>query len=958
MTGILLSSLIAAAGPLPDAEEFIATYHTEPPNILFLLDLSGGLDASCGDEPCIDSITETLGDLATHTDWANLGVVGTSTTGLRDYTQLVAVGADRDALRAAVDSLGVGIRGDRNLAETLSLVSKGYLMLPASGTYSSGAFDDGPICASCQDTHIVVLTAGLPDEDDDPVAPLPDSSSMSWNIRCGQDGLLSESGSDSRCLYDNLTWLLYNRDHTGMSGQQKVTTHTLYVSPEADGVPHTLFISAAYQTGYQGSYRIALDSSGLRRALADIMEWIRWPLVGDSAPLIHAAGDRVLYSYYQSKSADPLHRGHLLAYEIGIDEATPSTLGQVVYDGESELGGALWDAGVLLSERPVVSSELNEGDRDGEGARDLYTFLPELAAQLSATQQVTDGRFDFDRSLIELLQAHPAVAPVLLPVGAVGDDEPWDLDHSGRVDIHDLQVLVDFTRGVSSTPYRHLSRYRGTWRLGDAPRATPAIIRGRDNNYSNDPTYRRFLQAVSQQPVEVALLATNAGMLHAFDLATGEELWGWVPGRLLLAERDSATEGRLIDVLRFGRQRLLEGSVAVEDVWIDHDNDGLKSCDGLLSSCEWRRVALVSAGRGGPGVLALDVTDPTSPRFLWEQTDPDHPDATGYGAQSVIVAPLQDGDQLRWTALWGSGTPRQPVEGASSALSEPTLYLRALDDTYDASPRSTFAAQAATGRFPTGGLVWPDASGADLDRDGRPEQGAIAGSPAAVDLDNDGDVDVMYLHVTETSSGTARSTLHKLSFGDDPDSPTWCALFDDSAAAGQDVSVAFSPTTSWMTDGSLAIFWGSGGPMTGRTDAGGMLFGIRDPAPWGCVTPTPLCGEAGVLPLSAGARLTDSPLIYNGTVYFTSWSTTAKGCGSGSGRIYGLSYSTCAGTLTDPVTGEVGQEHVSVASYPSTITFSDHGRLLYAASGSEPIMSLETADPQQGTSLISHMVLR
>ncbi len=67
---------------------------------------------------------------------------------------------------------------------------------------------------------------------------------------------------------------------------------------------------------------------------------------------------------------------------------------------------------------------------------------------------------------------------------------------------------------------------------------------------------------------------------------------------------------------------------------------------------------MVSQGRGGPAVLALDVTDPTSPVFLWEQVDPEH--ATGQSPQTVTIAPLADGDQVRWAAPWGAGTARMP----------------------------------------------------------------------------------------------------------------------------------------------------------------------------------------------------------------------------------------------------------------------------------------------------------
>jgi len=960
MTGFLFVMTQALAGPLPDAEEFIATYGTEPPNVLFVLDTTEEMLHSCGSAACIDTIVDALQEVSHHTPWANLGLAGTTITGHRDWTPLSAIGEDRDALRAALASMVLGESAERNLAETLSLISRDYLLQPSSATYAEGDFDEGPFCVSCQETHIVVITAGHPYEDEYAVTPVPGDSVMSYNVRCDETGVPVTSGPDSQCLYDNIVWLLYNRDHASLAGQQSVTTHTIYVSPSPSPDAVALYQSARLQTDYWGSLTIARDSDAVRASIANVMEWIRWPLAGRSAPVLHADGDRLLYSDYRAFGHEPLHQGHLRAYAIGSDEADPVTLGQVVYDDAPTLDGALWDAGELLSHRPVHTAEYNEDNRDGMGRRDLYTFLPELAALGTATTAATEeGRHSFDRSLVELLRAHPAVASHLMPLGDTGPDLGWDLDGDDAVTADDYQVLVDFTRGVTWTKYRHLWRYRGEWRLGDAPRGRPAVIRGRSGSYSADPAYRRFLKMVSQNEHEVVLHASNAGMLHAFDLDTGRELWGWIPSRLLYLDRDHPSEGRLIDVIRFGRQRLLEGSVTVDDVWIDADNDGEKLCDDDLSTCEWRRVALVSQGRGGPAVLALDVTDPTAPTFLWEQVDVDHPNATGYGSQSVVVVPMQDGELTRWTALWGAGLARRPVEGHAAQLSEPTVYARALDDTYAASPRDTFAEQAATGRFPTGGLAWPDASGSDLDSDGRPEQATVASPPAAVDLDDDGTVDIAYVHVTDLSSPEPSSVLYKLRFGDDPADPEWCQMYDATATAGITAEVTFSPTASWMLDGTLALFWGTGGAMTGRSDETGTLFGIRDIDPWGCAEPRPICGTDGAKPMSAGARLTDKPVIYNGTVYFASWSTDPAGCGAGSGRIYGLRYDTCAGALTDPDSGLIKQDFVQVSTYPSALTFSDQGRLLIAVPNStRPISSLPTGDPMQGTELISHMFLQ
>ena len=70
-----------------------------------------------------------------------------------------------------------------------------------------------------------------------------------------------------------------------------------------------------------------------------------------------------------------------------------ATYGQVLYNGSTDFGGALWD-GTLLVSRPVTASEYNEEDRDGFGKRDIYTFFEDGASLLS-TESNTDRRQGF-----------------------------------------------------------------------------------------------------------------------------------------------------------------------------------------------------------------------------------------------------------------------------------------------------------------------------------------------------------------------------------------------------------------------------------------------------------------------------------------------------------------------------------------------------------------------------------
>jgi type IV pilus assembly protein PilY1 len=124
-------------------------------------------------------------------------------------------------------------------------------------------------------------------------------------------------------------------------------------------------------------------------------------------------------------------------------------------------------------------------------------------------------------------------------------------------------------------------------------------------------------------------IGSNDGMLHAFNAATGEERWAFVPNRVIpnLA-RLTIPEYQFVPF--------------VNNTPIDHD---------VLIGGVWRTVLIGTLGLGGQGVYAIDVTDPDNPRFLWEFTDADDR-RLGYTYGRPNVYRLADG---RWVALVPAG---------------------------------------------------------------------------------------------------------------------------------------------------------------------------------------------------------------------------------------------------------------------------------------------------------------
>jgi len=141
--------------------------------------------------------------------------------------------------------------------------------------------------------------------------------------------------------------------------------------------------------------------------------------------------------------------------------------------------------------------------------------------------------------------------------------------------------------------------------------------------------YQAFKNSISTRQ-GVVYVAANDGMLHAFNADTGDEMWGYIPSFVLpklkvLADNDYANQHRY----------LVDGSPTVSDI-----DDG--------SGKGWKTILVAGLNAGGNGYYALDVTNPSTPRVMWEFTDA----TMGLSFANPIVAKLADGT---WVVAVTSG---------------------------------------------------------------------------------------------------------------------------------------------------------------------------------------------------------------------------------------------------------------------------------------------------------------
>lgn len=140
--------------------------------------------------------------------------------------------------------------------------------------------------------------------------------------------------------------------------------------------------------------------------------------------------------------------------------------------------------------------------------------------------------------------------------------------------------------------------------LGDIIHSSPVLIR----------------ETSTPNPHATIFVGANDGKLHAFDAVTGAYRFGYVPRHI-----DWNALATLSDQ-NYGHRYFVDGDIAISS----------------RAQTGGRNILVGSLGRGGKGLYALDVTNPSGfgvNDVLWEFTDPDLGNVLG----KPIIARLTDG---------------------------------------------------------------------------------------------------------------------------------------------------------------------------------------------------------------------------------------------------------------------------------------------------------------------------
>ena len=350
------------------------------------------------------------------------------------------------------------------------------------------------------------------------------------------------------------------------------------------------------------------------------------------------------------------------------------------------------------------------------------------AGTLSTNSRVYQARFDSGTWTGELLAFNVGDAGALeaSPAWDAGDLIPaansrriitWDeddgepfrwsnLSNSQRARIGN-QATLNYIRGDASNELRNNGSFRNrVSRLGDiinsAPTyAGPPAQRYRDNwgnGAAENITPYSVFRANQRNRKPLIYVGANDGMMHAFDAATGAEVFSYVPSAVF----DNLN---LLTDTNYTHRYFVDGSPVIVDAHIKN---------------QWRTVLVSGVGGGGQGIFALDVTNPGdfndetngASQVLWEFTDQDDADL-GYTYGEPSIVRLQDGT---WAALFSGGynnTVDNVGDGnnGDSTSGDAVMYLVDLEsgDLIKKFDTKTGMAEDPTGENRPNGLATPAA---------------------------------------------------------------------------------------------------------------------------------------------------------------------------------------------------------------------------------------------------------
>lgn len=425
--------------------------------------------------------------------------------------------------------------------------------------------------------------------------------------------------------------------------------------------------------------------------------------------------------------------------------------------------------------------------------------------------------------------------------------------------------IINFLRGLDTYDENDngITTEQRQWKLGDIFHSTPALIRP-PSQFSTDPTYSSFKSSLSGRTT-ILLSGANDSMLHATRESDGNELWAFIPPDLLDNVKD------------------LTAAIAPHEFYVD----GSPIAADVKTGGSWKTIGLFGLRRGGRYYHALDVTDTTSPAYLWNFTD----SKIGETWSDAAIGKIKiSGGGEKWVAFVGGG-----YDTAANNNTGKALFVIDLSN---------------------GAKLWEYYNNSTTD-DRKYMNFSLAANAAIVDLDNDGYIDHVYIGdvggqlwkfdvsaPATLSGGLVTNWSGKRIFVGDPtqaNPPATGEYYPKQAIYAQ-------PALAYDGSGNLWVFFGTGDRNHPMSASNNRFYAFKDvPSD---MTQNSFLTESSLTNLTSGTgtvtngwylvlssteKVLAASDVFNSIVLFTTFTPNISvtcGAGGGTAKLYSANMST------------------------------------------------------------------
>ena len=499
-----------------------------------------------------------------------------------------------------------------------------------------------PVADGCAKNYVIYLGNGLPPSgSDNPGGGNPNASQLLQNVGGNITTIPLTNNTAQGNIADEYARFLYGADVSTLTGQQSITTYTIFphdpTSLSGNDKANIVLLQSMANQGH-GKYFAARDTASLINALNTIfneIQSVNEVFASVSLPVsVNVRGTSLNQVYMGVFRPDqdslPKWFGNLKEYQlilsggtIYLGDATGVRADNPTTGFITDPAASYWTAPSSFwsfspSGNPPSASDKPDGPlvEKGAAAQRLRTdFLASQSARKLYTCTGTCPAGTLSATPFNTTTISPSSAAIQASFGATnaGYSNPFTSTNGQAGEVTDI---INWARGADNMNDENLSGAYTDIRAsvhGDVVHSKPAVI-----------NYNRTGSCTTPDENDVMVYyGANDGVFHALkggkNATDGAEKWGFIPPEFygkLKRLRDNLPS---ITVDRHppantsnNKSYFADGSVSIYQV--DANND----CQYTTGGSGDKVHIFLSMRRGGRFIYALDVTNPDDPKLMWK----------------------------------------------------------------------------------------------------------------------------------------------------------------------------------------------------------------------------------------------------------------------------------------------------------------------------------------------------